>query len=182
MLLLSALALAAASPAPLADPTIVVTGIPMSKLKAAVDRCVTGGCPPKEDIDASIRYAEGLFRTGKYQDARRVLAGSLGRTKGAAKDEPIALSELHQATATVAMHEGEQAVVKAATFARARVLHDALPANAPEVLTADLGVGDLQARLGDNASAATSYARVADAVRDDDQPSHQILESQGADT
>ena len=61
--MLIALLLAAATPAAKEPETIVVSGVPLSQLKAEAERCEKGGCTPRQDIVATVRYAEGLFRT-----------------------------------------------------------------------------------------------------------------------
>lgn len=163
-LLALAIAAATAAAVPGGD-TIVVTAVPLSRLKSDLDSCIAARCPAKQDIDLSIRYAEGLFRTGKLVDAKHLLQATAGRTKGADAAEPVARSELFQATATVAQHEGDQRIFRDATFARAAVLRDNLSPAAPETLTAELGVGDLRARFGDPFRAADSYAATADKAR-----------------
>ena len=155
MIAILALLLAATpAPAPAPAPTgesIVVTGVSMKWLRDQADACKAGGCSPRADIVASIRYAEGLFRAGSYRAARGVLEGSVGRTKRAARQEPVALSELYLALANVATHDGDQRAIQRATFARAITLRENLPADAPATLLGDMGLGDWYARTGDRA-------------------------------
>ncbi len=147
------------------DPQIVVTGVPLSKLKADAEACIIQHCPAKQDIDLSIRYAEGLFKTGRYSDARRTLTATASRTKSARGQEPIAVSDLYLALANVATHDGEQRVIRSATYDRAAVLHEFLPVNAPETLLADVSVVDLQMRGGDYMRAARGYASIAERAK-----------------
>lgn len=150
--------------------TITVTGIRLEDLAAAVDRCRQTPCPPRRDIVASIRYAEALFRAGSYTVARRELKAAVGRVKGAAAAEPLAVSQLYYALATLTAHEGDQRDHAQATYASARVLHDARPATAPEVLVADLRVGDLGLRTGDFNTARATYASIARRAAASNQP------------
>lgn len=160
LLLLAAAPPAAAPIPPDSGETIVVTAT-LQSLADALARCKAGGCTPRQDIVASIRYAEGVFRAGRYQEARRVLQQAIGRDRTAAKSDPIGVAALYDATATVAAHDGEQAIVSEATFARARVLHDALPADTPVVFAADLNVADLEFRRGNLGGAAERYQQLA---------------------
>lgn len=162
--------LLAAAPATTApQPTITVTGVRIETLAADLARCIAERCPPRQDIIATVRYAEGLFRTGRYQDAKRVLAKSVGRNKGAAASDPLVVSELYLAQANVARHEGDQSVQRAATFMRARVLKDALPDDTPAVLLADMSLADQAAALGPW-RAASRYAALASRARAANRP------------
>ena len=165
LLSLAAVAPPAAAPATAATPTdsgetIVVTAT-LQSMADALARCKAGGCTPRQDIVASIRYAEGVFRAGRYRDARRVLDEAIGRDRKAARSDPIGVAALYEATATAAAHDGEQATVREATFARARVLHDALPGDSPAVFQAELDVADLEFRRGDLGGAAERYQQLA---------------------
>lgn len=152
-----ALALAAVvAPSSAADNAIVVTGT-LQSFRDAVAACRRGGCTPREDIIASIRYAEAVFRAGRYQDARRVLQDAIGRDKQAAATDPLALAALYEATATVAAHDGEQDVVGSATQARLRVLRDALPKDSAAVLQAQLDVADMHLHGGREEEALAEY-------------------------
>lgn len=172
LLAVSTTATVAPAAAPVAAPgdTIVVTGVSMKWLRDQVDGCKAGGCTPRADIVASIRYAEGLFRAGTYREARRVLEQSVGRTKKAAAQEPVALSELYLALANVAMHDGDQAIVQRATYQRAITLRDNLPADAPATMLGDMGLGDWYARTGDRTRAIALYGRVVERARSAGRP------------
>ncbi len=161
-LTLIVLALAAATVTSPSDPAeIVVLGIPLSKLKLDHDECLETRCATIKDVNVSVRYAEGLFKVGRYVESRRVLTASGSRTKAARKQEPVAVSNLYLALANVATHEGDQRIVRNSTFQRAAILHDALPLDAPESLAADMSVADLDNRAGDYPRAAHQYASLA---------------------
>lgn len=159
-LILTLAAAAAPAVAAPAQPAIVVTGVRLETLEADLARCVAAKCPPRDDIIATVRYAEGLFRTGRYVDAKRVLAKSVGRNKGAAASDPVVVSELYLAQANVARHEGDRRVEDRAIFARTRVLKNALPHDAPAVLLAEMSVADRLARV-DPLRAGPRYADLA---------------------
>jgi hypothetical protein len=161
-----------AAAAPLADDenTITVTGVRIEDLAAAVDRCRQSTCPTRRDIVATIRYAEALFRTGDYRRGRSELKAGIGRVKHAASAEPVAVSQLYYALATLTAHEGDQRDHAAATFASARVLRAAFPDTAPEVLFADLRVGDLALRNGLTVTAHDRYESIARRANASGQP------------
>lgn len=140
--------------------TITVTATRLSDLAADAERCAKQGCPTRKDIAVSVAYASALFDDGKYLDAKAILARTVARTKAAAKAEPLALSTLYQAQATLGLHEGDQETVHAATWASAEVLRDALPSDSLARLTADLRVADWQLRSGDGTGAAQRYGDI----------------------
>ena len=162
--------LAPAAPPPASEDTIIVTGT-LRSLGDALERCKQGGCTPRQDIVASIRYAEAVFRSGRYVEARRVLQDAIARNKAAAKSEPVAVAALYEATATAAAHDGEQDVVTSATNTRMRVLREALPPDSVAVLQAALDVADMHLRAKRFDEAQTEYegvARHAEAARQPD--------------
>ena len=99
---------AAPGPGPLQRDEIVVVGVKLKDLKAEVERCEAGGCSVREDVVATVRYAEAEFRAGNYHDARTALGKAVSRTKRRADSDPFAVAELHTARATVAWHFGDQ--------------------------------------------------------------------------
>jgi hypothetical protein len=161
---LLALILAAPVASPPAGPSITITGHRLSDYQAALDQCVAARCPPLQDIVASVRYAEALFKSGDYSGSRAVLSKAVTRNQGAGAVEPSALSQLYVAQATVAAHFGEQRDVEHATFASARVTHDFMPDGSPDRLWADLRVADyrlVHERFGGDAA----FAKVASEAR-----------------
>ncbi len=113
---------AAPGPGPLQRDEIVVVGVKLKDLKAEVERCEAGGCSVREDVVATVRYAEAEFRAGNYHDARTALGKAVSRTKRRADSDPFAVAELHTARATVAWHFGDQRDALRATAATSRLL------------------------------------------------------------
>ena len=113
---------APSGPGPLQRDEIVVIGVRLADLKAKVERCKAGGCTVREDVIASVRYAEAEFREGNYHDARKALGRAVSRTKSRADSDPFAVAELHTARATVAWHFGDQREALRATGATTRLL------------------------------------------------------------
>lgn len=117
----------ARSPGPLQRDEIVVVGAKLSDLTADLERCETGGCSVREDVIATVRYAEAQFRSGNYHDARTALGKSVSRTKKHADSDPFAFAELQTARATVAWHFGDQREALRATVATKRILDKHAP-------------------------------------------------------
>ena len=118
---------APSSPGPLKRDEIVVIGAKLSDLKAEVERCEAGGCTVREDVIATVRYAEAEFREGNYHDARKALGRAVSRTRKHADSDPFAVAELHTARATVAWHFGDQREALRATGATTRLLNRHAP-------------------------------------------------------
>ena len=147
-------------PAALSD-TIVVTGARLSDLRTAAEACAKAACPPRQDVIASVRYAEAQFRQGDYRGARKTLWAADARTRGHGREEPIAISQLQVARATVAEHLGDQDEARRATFSSAAVLRDALGDGDIDTLTADLRTADFDAQRGNLRDAKVEYRAVA---------------------
>ncbi|MFS0736544.1 hypothetical protein ABC347_05795 [Sphingomonas sp. 1P06PA] len=150
-----------AAPPPPVEPSdeVIVVKATLPELQAAVDRCSRGGCTPRQDIVASIRLGEAQFRRGDYNRSRATLRSSLGRMKAFAAQEPIAVSQLHLAIATVAAHHGEQRDLMRSTYDSARILREHRPGTA-QTLLAEMRVGDMLARVGRLYEASSQYAKV----------------------
>ncbi len=180
LVVFAALQAAAPSAAPPADPTgsptIVVTGHRLKDYAAALETCIAAHCPPRQDIVASIRYAEAQFKSGDYHGARETLAKATHRNADAAPQEPLAVSQLYLAQANVAAHFGEQRDVRAATLSSARVADDYLPAGDPDRLGADLRAADWRLesqrfeRVRNRSISDAAYTRIAAEARAAGQP------------
>ena len=141
--------------------TITVTATRLPDLAAAALQCAAGGCPVRKDIAVTVAYASAMFDTGDYLTAKRVLAGAVRRTAGAARAEPLAVSHLYNAQANLAGHEGDKDIKRSATWASANVLADALPDAALPRLTAEFRLADWQLRTADARGAEARYADLA---------------------
>lgn len=133
---------------------IVVTG---KRLEEAHAQCVRGGCTPLRDAQASIALAEARFRTGKYLDAKSVLAGAISRNKGKAESDPKPVAAIYEAYATVALHEGNQDDYRRAVASQVHVLKDNLPPGDPAVLAATTALGDMWVKTGTAMRAEAAY-------------------------
>lgn len=174
-LLLASPALAQ-TPRPLDRDEIVVVGARLSDLEADLARCVAGECGVREDVIASVRYAEAMFRNGDYRTARSVLARSVSRTRKGADSDPFAVAELHTARATIAWHYGDQREALRATSASTRLLNKHVP-ESPNALMARMRMISAQAQ---NFSAGHTRDRLK-ALSDDAQSAGQPLIALRAD-
>lgn len=117
----------AQTPAPLDRNEIVVVGAKIADLKADVERCEAGGCTVREDVIATIRYAEAAFLEGKYLDAHTALGKAVSRTRKGEDSDPFAIVELQTARANVARHYGEPNDEWRAAGAVARIMERHAP-------------------------------------------------------
>jgi hypothetical protein len=144
--------------------TVVITATRKS-LREALERCEQGGCTLRQDVVASVRYAEALFRSGSYLDARRVLQRAIARDKPAAQNDPMAVSALYEATVTVALHDGDQEVARRASGARLRLIHDHFGNDDARSLQAELDNADMLITTLNRDEAAAVYPIVARRAR-----------------
>lgn len=156
-MLLALLAVAAVQSA--TPDTVVITGVPLKSLQAEAARCAEGGCTMRDDVVAAVRYAEGLFRVGRYVDSRETLQRAITRNRGQAKTDPAAMSALYEATATVARHDGEQNIVLSATGDRLRLLRETGGRNSQQALAASLDMIDASAEYGNALQRIDVYGR-----------------------
>jgi hypothetical protein len=144
------------------DKPIIITGVRISDLKAALAKCLERKCPPDQDIAASTALAEAEFVEGKYQDARTTLKASLGRNKGYANDYPVPVANLFRADSRVAAHMGAGDEYRVETFAVVSALKAGMPSDDGRVLMAEVEVGDMFARMGQIDAAVQKYHALAE--------------------
>ena len=60
---------------------VTVTGRRIQDFRDRLRACLARGCPPNEDVDASLALAEVEFESGEYEDARRTILQSLDRNR-----------------------------------------------------------------------------------------------------
>lgn len=140
--------------------TITVTARRISDLAADVAACAAAPCPTRRDVAVSVAYASALFEAGRYRDANKVLYAVVARVKRAAAAEPISVSQLYAAQATVAKHYGDAYVIKRATHNSLMVLRDNVGATALPTLKAAFRVAQWQVRVGRFVEAETQFTRI----------------------
>ena len=144
MLILAALLASAAAPAAAGESRpIIVTGQSLKSTGDALDSCLRRGCPPDEDIRASLAHAENLFVAGDYDDARRVLKKSIGRNGDEDQTLPIPVSNLYRANSRVAAHLGEAEDYQRSTYRTWSILKEANGVPAWLTLSARMDVANM---------------------------------------
>lgn len=124
---------------------IVVTGQRLVEVQA---QCARGECSVLRDAQATIALAEVRFRDGNYQDAKRLLAAAASRNRDKGAQEPRAVAAIHEAYATVALHEGDKDAYRRAVSDQVRILEANLPPEDPSVLSATTALGDMWIEAG----------------------------------
>ena len=163
----SLLALAAAllaTTALAAEPVreIVVTARPLSQTDADLRACIARGCPPDEDVRASLAHAENQFVSGAYRDARRTLERSLDRNRLHKPGYPVELSNLLRGLANVSEHLGEATVYRLSVLEMRDTLKRYVAADDPRTLGAELEVGDSRLKMGYPEEASRKYRDIED--------------------
>ncbi|MBL8656632.1 MAG: hypothetical protein JNJ92_04635 [Altererythrobacter sp.] len=128
---------------------------------AALDRCLTAGCPPIDDIKASIAVAEHSFYNGDYRGARSVLARSIARNKGYAKEMPGAVAALYEASSNVNIHFGDRRAYRSDIANRVEIMRDSAPGDTMQQIAASALLGDMWLATGASEQAARAYKATA---------------------
>lgn len=144
---------AAAARAPSSD-AIVVTA---QRNADALAKCLRQGCPPIQDMTASIAVAEDLFARGDYRQARSVLGRSIARNKRHAATLPVAVAALYEASANVNLHLGDSRAFRDDTANRVRIIRASAPADSDRQVLAGTLLGDMWFSLGEIRQADISY-------------------------
>lgn len=152
------------------DKPIIITGVRISDLKAALAKCIERKCPPDQDIAASTALAEQQFVEGHYRDARTTLKSSLGRNKGYAKQYPEPVANLFRADSRIAEHMGAGDEYRIETLAVVSALKAGIPSDDARVLAAEVEVGDMFARMGQVDAAVQKYRALAERAAKANQP------------
>lgn len=140
---------------------IVVTARPLQETADALAACIARGCPPDEDIAATLAHAENQFISGDYRAARATTLASIRRNGDEARGYPVAVSDLYRANGRIASHLGEARSYQSSILNMRDALLRGLPDNDARVLAAQIEVGDSRARLGYPEEARDIYIRTA---------------------
>lgn len=127
----------------------------------ALAKCLREGCPPIDDIKASIAVAEHSFAAGDYRGARSILARSISRNKRHAADLPIAVAALYEASSNVNLHYGDQRAYRNDVADRVRIIRDSAPAGSAQRVLAAALLGDMWLAVGKISQAEMSYRSAA---------------------
>lgn len=139
---------------------IVVTGRSLKDTAEALAACLARGCPPDEDVAATLAHAENQFISGEYEGARSTLLKSLGRNRKHGQAYPVPVSDLLRANSRVALHMGEGKNFQLSVLDMRDTLKKGVGADDPRTLVAQIEVGDSRAKLGHPEEAQRIYKDV----------------------
>ncbi len=139
---------------------IVVTGRSLKDTESDLKACLARGCPPDQDIKATLAHAENQFVEGDYRNARETLVKSLGRNRKHKGQYPVELSDLLRANGNVAAHLGEVNSYRLSVLDMRDTLKGALKADDYRVFGAEIEVADSRLKLGYLEEAKDKYRAI----------------------
>jgi hypothetical protein len=139
---------------------IVVTARSLKDTEADLKACLARGCPPDQDIKATIAHAENQFVEGDYRNARETIVRSLGRNRKHKGDFPIEVSDLLRANGNVAAHLGESDAYRISVLDMRDTLKSALKPDDFRVFGAEIEVADSRMKLGYLDEASDKYLQI----------------------
>lgn len=141
--------------------TVVVTGKPLAETERQLKSCLARQCPPREDIDASLAYAENQFVAGEYHAARSTLAAARGRNARFASQYPVEVADLTRAYGRLSDLDGYRNLSRLLQIESLDALKAGLDKGDSRVLMQRLMTGDEYARAGRVVAAIDVYRKVA---------------------
>lgn len=146
--------------------TIVVIGPRRRKASEALAACIARGCPPNEEIVASLLKADAEFIEGDYVAGRRSMGAARRRNGRYAKQYPELVSEISRVDSRLASLLGQRDEQRLAAAQAVDALRAGLPANDPRVLMQRLEVGDAYLLTGSRFDEAHAiYRQVAEQAK-----------------
>lgn len=136
---------------------VVVTARPLASYRADVEACIARHCPPKQEIAASLAYAQAQLLAGDYAGSRSTLLKARGRNARFAAELPVDVSDLHHANARLADLNGRPETARIGMFDVVSALEAGLPDDDSRVMAARLIVGDEFAKAGRLYGALSHY-------------------------
>ena len=143
------------------DDTIVVTAKRLHDAQAALAECLARHCPPKEEIEASLSYAEQQFLDGDYEKSRRTLLDARHRNAKYAGTLPVEVADLMRANGTLARMNGYTDAARIDAIDSLDALKSGLETGDARILMQRLAVGDQFAREGNLSGALGFYDAVS---------------------
>ena len=139
---------------------IVVTARSLKDTESDLKACLARGCPPDQDIKATIAHAENQFVEGDYRSARETIVRSLGRNRKHKGEFPIEVSDLLRANGNVAAHLGESNAYRISVLDMRDTLKAALRPDDYRVFGAEIEVADSRMKLGYLDEASDKYLQI----------------------
>jgi tetratricopeptide (TPR) repeat protein len=149
---------------------ITVTGRRIQDYRARLAACIARGCPPNEDVDATLALAEVEFESGAYEDSRRTIMQSLDRNRRHARAYPEPVADLYRSRARVARHLGRGDEALRSTIETRRTLDNGIPVEDYRHFTARLEVAEAYTSAGRLEAARDELNSLARAARAANRP------------
>ena len=149
---------------------VTVTGRRIHDYRARLQACLARGCPPDEDVDASLALAEVEFESGAYAEARSTILQSLGRNRRHARAFPEPVADLYRSRARVARQLGRGDEALRSTLDTLRTLDAGLPTEDYRHFTARLEVAEAYTRAGRLEAARDALGELARLARAGNRP------------
>lgn len=144
-----------------ADNPIVVTGIRIKDRERRLESCRARGCPPPEEINATLALAADQFLLGDYPNARRTVMATRHRVARYAKEYPEQVSRLMLADSRLQAFDGRLATSRVSLIDALDAMRAGLPDDDSRLLIAELEIGEGYAREGRWQPAAELYGKIA---------------------
>lgn len=144
-----------------ADNSIVVTGIRIKDREKRLESCRARGCPPPEEINATLALAADQFLLGDYPNARRTVLATRHRVARYAKQYPEQVSRLMLADSRLQAFDGRLATSRVSLIDALDAMRAGLPDDDSRLLAAELQIGEGYAREGRWQPAAELYSKIA---------------------
>lgn len=142
--------------------TIVVTGRSLDDTLADLEECIARGCPPDEDIDATLAHAENLFVDGDYKTSSKFIRDSIQRNKQHSADFPVPVSDLYRSSSRVSEHLGEGRDYSLSVLDMRDILKKNLEKDDARVFAAEIEVAESRFKLGYPDEAIRKYQKIYD--------------------
>ena len=144
---------------------IIITGIRLNDYRDRLAACLARNCPPNEDVDATLAYAEALFIEGDYDDARNQIRASLDRNRRHAAAYPEPVADLYRSNGRVALHMGRDREALRSTWSILETLREGIPQEDYRHFSARLEISQMQLAMGNLRGARSQLEALADRAR-----------------
>lgn len=166
MIVVLPIALAVALPVQDHGTDIVVTGQNIEKSRADLATCRAKGCPPDQEINATLLLATEQFLAGDYPGARRTVLDTRHRVARYAKTYPVQVSRLMLADSRLQALDGRKTTARISLIDALDAMRAGLPEQDRRLLAAELQIGEGYAREGRWQPAAELYSKIAKRAAD----------------
>lgn len=147
---------------------IIVTGRSLDDTLKNLEDCIARGCPPNEDIDATLAHAENLFVNGDYKDSSKFIRDSIQRNKKHSAQYPVPVSDLYRSSSRVSEHLGEGRDYYLSVLDMRDILKKHLEKDDSRVLAAEIEVAESRFKVGYPDEAVRKYKKIYEQALEQD--------------